>query len=489
MSAALTVPSPELVRSIAHFVKESGYTEAQLKQYGLTKVPWRGSPMRPLLQYKTPENSPLSLLIRVFFFGETISSQEAHSIVPLRVIEDMLACGMLSTDRDTLTPGCMLTHWGNLLLACDSVQALRTATLPNLVLGVNTPTIVTANCLLSLSNANVLDLGTGCGTLALAASPSACRVTATDVNPRALAFTQFNAVLNGIGNIATYAGDRFEPVQDLSFDLIVCNPPFFLTPEPRLLYTDNLAELDSFVEGLARTGPGFLKEGGFFQMLGEWVEFRQQPWQSRLRTWFEHAGCDVLILKAYEISPVDYTLKRAAESAALHGEASEATLQRHVDYFQQKRVEKILGGLVILRRRNGDNWFLSEEMDEVPTEPIGELLLERFATQDKLASGDELDLLTTKPRLSKGVHLVQESTQHGQSWKPKRIYLERRAGLARRLAFDSGIAEFLARFDGSQTLDHLIGTLAKQNKWPRKEAVDNSMRLVRKLASLGLIAF
>src|SRR6185437_8695587 len=105
------------------------------------------------------------------------------------------------------------------------------------------------------------------------------------------------------------------------------------------------------------------------------------------------------------------------------------------------------------RRRTGKNWFLSEEMDELPNEWIGGLLMKRFATEDILSSYTDTELLTLKPSLCSGIQLVQESTQENQSWKPKRIFLERRTGLVRRLAFDGGVANLVARFDGTRALD------------------------------------
>ena len=442
-----------------------------------------------MLPYKLDISSPLGMLIRLYWFGEALSLKETSAVFPAEILDGMLACGMLCGEHESVSPQCMLTHFGELLLACDSVRRAQTGSIADLVLGVSTPTSVLANCLIHLPNADVLDLGAGCGTLALTASRFARTVTAADINARALAFTEFNAALNGAGDIGTRCGDRFQAVPNQRFDLIVCNPPFFLTPNPRLLYTENPDELDSFVEGLAGTAPAFLKEHGFFQMLCEWVEFQTERWPNRLKKWVEHSGCDVLVLKAYEITPANYVLKRAAESASLCGETSEGTLVEHIEYFKQRNVEKIIGGLVTMRRREGRNWFLQEEMEDAPTEPAGALLLERFCAQDVLASMDDPDLLPAKPRLSKGVCLVQEAVQQNRAWKARTIYLERRAGLIRRLALDSTAADLVAKFDGLQPLNELINAAAKQNKWPKREAVDNCLRLVRKLASLGLIGF
>ncbi len=203
--------------------------------------------------------------------------------------------------------------------------------------------------------------------------------------------------------------------------------------------------------------------------------------------WFEGSGCDALILKAYEMSPADYTLTRAVEAASLYGEASDDMLLEHVEYFEQRHVVKILGGLMTLRCRTGRHWFVCEDMDELPDQPIGGLLLKRFTSEDILSSYKDSELLTLKPKLCGGVQLVQEATQENQSWKPKRIFIEKRTELVKRLAFDRAVADLVVRFDGRQPLGRLVTELAEQNKVPREQAADNILRLVRKLSSLGLI--
>lgn len=414
--------------------------------------------------------------------------KEISSIFSPQIAEDFLQCHLLDCVSDMCVPQCMLTPFGELLLACDSVRKAQAGAMADLVLGTNTPTKILANSLINRPDVDVLDLGTGCGSLALVASQFARAVTAIDINPRALEFAQFNAALNGIANVKTCVGDRFGPVEGKKFDLIACNPPFFLKPVSRMLFTDNPAMLDSFVEGLARAAPQFLKEAGFFQMLCEWVAFSGEEWQHRLKRWFEGSGCDVLILKAYEMSPPDYVLTRAAESASLYGEAQEDQLLEHMEYFRQRNVARIYEGLMTMRRRRAKNWLVCDEMTGAPDGPIGGILQERFLTQDILSASDETVLLSTKPRLSSEVQLVEESVQQGQSWKPKRIYLERQSGLPRRLAFDREVANFAGRFDGKRPLSALVEELAIQSKVPRDVAEKNGLKLIRKLSSLGLIA-
>lgn len=497
-SSVRVAPSPESLRSLAQFILNAGYTEARMKALGFTKTPWRESGARSLLFYKLAEDSTLGLLIRLFFFGEDVPVNLISSSFPTQITEIMVQSGMLQHEGDRLVPACMLTHFEDLLLACDSVRRARTEVPSDLVLGVNTPTHILARCMLRLPNASdVLDLGTGCGTLALQAAAAASRVFATDINPRALDFMLFNAALNGIPNVESFAGDRFDTVKGHRFELILCNPPFFLAPKSILAFTDNPFALDSFVESLARQAPGFLKEGGYCQMLCEWVEIKGQPWRKRLQSWFDESGCDVLILKAYEITPPDYVLKRAREAASLCGEASMQSLVDHARYFEEHEVERILGGLVTMRRTtvwpNGKprarNWFVIDEMEEIPSAPIGDLLLERFSTEELVTSDSDSRLLSAKPRLSKDVILVEESAQEGQIWKSKIVYLERRSGLPRRLGFEPQIAQLLALWDGSRELESLIGAFAKQHNLSKNQITPDWLRLARKLASLGLITF
>jgi release factor glutamine methyltransferase len=77
----------------------------------------------------------------------------------------------------------------------------------------------------------VLDVGTGSGTLAVAAARLGASVTAVDVSRRALGTAWANAALRG-RRIGVRIGDLLEPVRGDRFDLVVSNPPY--VPSRRL---------------------------------------------------------------------------------------------------------------------------------------------------------------------------------------------------------------------------------------------------------------
>jgi len=76
----------------------------------------------------------------------------------------------------------------------------------------------------------ILEIGCGAGALALWVSQFGQRVTAIDINHRALAITELNSKINDIPNIVTIASDVYSDV-DGSFDLIFSNTPYKFLPE------------------------------------------------------------------------------------------------------------------------------------------------------------------------------------------------------------------------------------------------------------------
>ncbi|MGW2254796.1 HemK2/MTQ2 family protein methyltransferase [Kitasatospora sp. NPDC001660] len=72
---------------------------------------------------------------------------------------------------------------------------------------------------------DLLDLGTGCGALAVAAARLGARATAVDISWCALACAWLNARRQGC-RLRLRHGDLTAPVADEHFDLVVSNPPY-----------------------------------------------------------------------------------------------------------------------------------------------------------------------------------------------------------------------------------------------------------------------
>ncbi|MFJ9025752.1 HemK2/MTQ2 family protein methyltransferase [Streptomyces sp. NPDC102259] len=80
-----------------------------------------------------------------------------------------------------------------------------------------------------LPGADVLDVGTGTGALALEAARRGTRVTAVDVSWRAVYSARLNAWRERLP-VRVHRGNLFAPVHGQSFDLILTNPPYVPAP-------------------------------------------------------------------------------------------------------------------------------------------------------------------------------------------------------------------------------------------------------------------
>ena len=80
------------------------------------------------------------------------------------------------------------------------------------------------------SQHTVLEIGTGCGLIALACAAEGASVLCTDINPYAITLVQKNIKENQhllIGSVQIIQSDMFSAVkQDQRFDRIIFNPPY-----------------------------------------------------------------------------------------------------------------------------------------------------------------------------------------------------------------------------------------------------------------------
>ncbi len=116
----------------------------------------------------------------------------------------------------------------------------------------------------------VLDLGTGCGFLAVLAARAARQVVATDVIPEGVENARANAILNGVAVKMDFRlGEMYAPVAGVVFDLILANLSQMPVPpdrgtikDPRLLADDGGADGWALLDQAIRGAPDHLRSGG-----------------------------------------------------------------------------------------------------------------------------------------------------------------------------------------------------------------------------------
>jgi release factor glutamine methyltransferase len=113
-----------------------------------------------------------------------------------------------------------------------------------------------ALALLPADAADIADLGTGSGAiaLALASERPAWRLTATDRSAPALTVAADNATRLGLGRVQFACGDWFSPLGGSRYAMIVSNPPYIADDDPALqdlaLQHEPRIALSSGAEGL-----------------------------------------------------------------------------------------------------------------------------------------------------------------------------------------------------------------------------------------------
>ena len=373
-------------RELCGFLRDSGYnTQALTKVFDRTEIP-QVHLLKLFMAGIVLEPNRLNTLFRWFWIGTSVEEPVAREVIPERVMELSLKSGLLVAEESGFSSPIRISPFGKLLVLSDHAIAKKGSLRADTVLWPNPTSLLCHHLSMLAPVGRTLDLGTGNGVLALEAAPHSGSVVATDLNARAREFFDFNASLNGIANLEFREGNAFEPVRGERFDLILANPPFFVTPTVRRVYSDNSMELDGFCRMLVREAPGHLNEGGYCQMLLEWVEFKGQPWRERLAEWLKDLGCDAWLLSIYTRTCVDYSLIRVHEDRdEIAGtDAQAALVNTWQKYFESLGVNAIYGGILVLRRREGPNWVRMEELASIPKRPFGDFMRRVFDNRDYL---------------------------------------------------------------------------------------------------------
>ncbi|MGW5674843.1 DUF7059 domain-containing protein [Streptomyces sp. NPDC003860] len=329
------------------------------------------------------------------------------------------------------------------------------------VLGVGGASTTLAGITVRTPVAAALDLGTGSGIQALHAARHATRVTATDLNPRALDFTRLTLALSGAPEAELLTGSLFEPVAHDTYDLIVSNPPFVISPGARLTYRDGGMAGDDLCRTLVQQAGERLNDGGYAQFLANWEHVDGEDWQDRVRAWVPR-GCDAWIVQREVQDVTQYAELWLRDSGDHRGDPARyaARYEEWLDEFDARRTKAVGFGWITLRKAAAEQpSIVVEEWPHPVEQPLGDAVVAHFARQDYLRTHDDAALLADHFVLAADV--VQEQVGEPGEEHPEHVVLRQGRGVRRATKVDTVGAGFAGACDGSLSAGRILDAIAQ----------------------------
>jgi len=454
----------------------AGYDESAVcHALGVEAVPYARRRTRDLDFFleRTSGDTPLDHLIRLFLLYQPADREVLKASLDVELLEK---AGLLKDEWGRLRTTFELLPYAELLLASDLPGSG-----PKQVMGIAASTIALQQFTIRRPVESVLDLGTGCGVQAIIAARHARHVMAVDVNSRAVDLARFNARLNGTGNIEFAAGNLFEPAKGRKFDLIVCNPPFVVGPAVSPVHTSSGETGDHFCERILREAPMYLNEGGFAQILCNWVERADESGLARMISWLEANGCDAWVLHSHTETADEYARARATENATGDGD-TDRLYDRWGHYLEREGVTGVNFGLVTLRRSSkAKNWL---RYDEIPGAKgyCGRSVEVGFLLHDFVENHKPDELLDAHVVQAPDVAIRGKGPDNAER---KLIRLE--SGLTFSIAADDEVAKLVESCTGGSTLRSYVQKLAAKRHVPVSYLLPGFLSVVRPLVEFGFL--
>jgi len=389
-------PDPGAAAALQTALRKLGYVEDALLEL-LGDDAYSSDPSDVLVSDRRLPDTKLGIAIRLLFLQRAVSRADAERALGAGGLGALSTTRLARIARGSVEPVARVSPIHELLLASDGFS--RGGDDPPDYVATYTPTSRLADALTPRPRVRrALDVGAGPGVHALLAAGHARQVVATDVNPRALRFTQLNGALNGVDNVETRRGSLFEPTGSERFDLIVCNAPFVISPDRTWAYRDGDFPADDLSEHLVRGAAEHLAPGGWATLLVSWLVRDERAPNARPVRWAGETGCDAWILALYESDPLEHAV---AWNDHLDGAELERALERWETYFSDLGVLRVAEGAVLLHRARGEPSVRVDDVDPDELDDAGDQI--RRAFSGRRWTDDEL----LRARLVRGTSVEQ----------------------------------------------------------------------------------
>ncbi|HEY8038282.1 MAG TPA: methyltransferase [Polyangiaceae bacterium] len=360
---------------------------------------------------------PAAAAARLFILHDAVRRDEAEAA--LGALAPLVDGGLLEEAQGGLVSRFHLALAGDLFCFGDRVGLGGDAVMP--LCGATLELVRAAMPERPVERA--LDLGCGAGAVGMLLARAAGTVVATDVNPRALAFTRLNLALNGVPGVEVRQGDLYESVRGERFDRIASHPPFLArrAGEPGSTFTHGGTRGDELTLRMLAGAAGHLAPGGRAVMVGDWPVVDGDPLDARVRAALggsegEGQGADVLVLQSPSKNLDEYCTMHAAVEHRELGEAFAQAALAHREHLEALGLRGIALACVMVRRPRGEGrrgWTSLVPVRHVHDAPITGETIDRLLAARALAGAGPEAVATTRLRVPPGARLVEQPMPDG----------------------------------------------------------------------------
>ncbi len=376
------------LREFREFLFQSGYTSKKITT-ALKELPpafKQGSRQEAIYRYLFGKNPRLFQLLQLFLSDVVMSKSELVELFGSRLFKFLVKIGLLEKKKfNAYFSPVFIFPFADLYIVTDPFGDIISDDAFNVVFQLNKEQNVFANALIPHSCDKALDLCTGSGVFALLASNYAKQVTAVDINPRAVNFAKFNALLNGRSNVRVLQGDLFEMLSGETFDVILANPPYNPSFEPQVqeklcIHAGKSGE--DILFKIIQNVPKFLNQGGICQIVSRYFYKEGLNYYDRVKELIDVNPFDVCMLQSHprQIFSMTNLLKT---SWSVGG----SQLNALFNFYRAEKIDRESYGVLNFHRIEGPGRYIEKNVDfEFHLDaPMSHLISDEF--QPKASNG------------------------------------------------------------------------------------------------------
>ena len=479
--------STECVARLSDALNSADYTELSVANTVECSVPFGLSlgDLPPILR-RTRSLSPHETLVRAFLLGQIVPEDSFRAALQDASLESLAEAGLLRLTPEGVEPLVRLTPFADLILASNLPRPGGVSS-ADFVMPPGLSSLMLSRMRMRQPFENTLDLGTGCGVLGLSAAGHSERVIATDANPRALEFFEFNAKLNSIENAVSRQGSLYDPVSAEQFHLIISNPPFVISPSQKYQYRDGGMRGDEFCRQLIRSTPEMLRPGGVCQLMCNIAHPVGGSLDETFSEWVDGLPCDSLVWinKTSDIS--EYAMRWILASESQDPDFVPQLYDEWMDYFERERIEAVSDLLLTMRRSDGPHWL---RIDDAPAQILNSSAdeIRHYFDHHHLYESMNVDDSLMKLRLVLAPDAwIQQDFRVAAGESNIQLTLQRHRVHSSRAELDESVFRLLSRCTGQQTVAELITAAAAERSLDIPQVVGPILKTVHNLVERGML--